>query len=661
MSTTNPARASRRTLIEPAQQPQLGRVIIEHAFRGARVQRILRLVLVVYFGAVLVFVPPAADRVVCWVIVSGYALWSIALGVVVDRGGRRFLRYVWLAVLVDVAALAALVLVAAEPDPLSWAAYLLANGFFLLPIIAATSLSPGGLRRRHGADGRRLSRGQPAGVGVWHRTGLVPGAADRPARRARTGLRAAVAAPALPGAHHRRPGGGPQRTRRRAVDHRGTGATRSRRDVARRCTAVRARARGRTSRTSAPPSGPKSSTGSTTPWPSASRLLRSTMAQLHPAVLDHAGLPAALRDLVTTVGSRSSTRIDLDVDGWPDGTRTRPTRCCWAPHANCSPTCSSTPAPTRATVRLSLTARPPVLLVSDDGRGMAGVDLAQRLSERHLGRRLAADPDRGGGWPIAYADAVPHGTVATVEVPAVVSSEPRRIRVGEGGGMSETLFRSRRPTTPAAQANPEVCGQTTGEKSSPTTPRPCQSASVPSGRQPVRRTVPPRCPASRLFPRPVPGSGRKPSPTDASGPASRLPRTSSPCRCDAPPDRAGLLPPPAASACSLRQPQSAGAAASGGVGRSGDPAADGGPPIGGSRRRPTIIRSRDAPDGRAREPEGVAGAGPTQSDEEQMSAMSTMINQPNGSEASSSADAGPAAGHATGRASITSGSGSVRA
>ena len=35
-----------------------------------------------------------------------------------------------------------------------------------------------------------------------------------------------------------------------------------------------------------------------------SRLLRSTMAQLHPAVLDSAGLPAALRDLATTTSSR---------------------------------------------------------------------------------------------------------------------------------------------------------------------------------------------------------------------------------------------------------------------------------------------------------------------------------------------------------------------
>ena len=52
------------------------------------------------------------------------------------------LRYVWLGVLVDVVAIAALTLIAAEADPLSWTAYLLISGFFMLPVIAATSLSP---------------------------------------------------------------------------------------------------------------------------------------------------------------------------------------------------------------------------------------------------------------------------------------------------------------------------------------------------------------------------------------------------------------------------------------------------------------------------------------------------------------------------------------
>ena len=130
------------TLVELARQPQIGDVIIDHAYRGARVQRLLRLVLVAFLAAVLVFEPPIEDLALCWVIVALYGSWSVVVSVLVRAGGRRMLRYVWLAVLVDVVAIAAVTLVAADADPLSWTAYLLINGFFLLPVIAATQLSP---------------------------------------------------------------------------------------------------------------------------------------------------------------------------------------------------------------------------------------------------------------------------------------------------------------------------------------------------------------------------------------------------------------------------------------------------------------------------------------------------------------------------------------
>ena len=130
------------TLVELARQPQIGDVIIDHAYRGARVQRLLRLVLFVFLAAVLIFQPPIdglravlGDRRA----VRGL---DLVAGVLVKVGGRRILRYVWLAVLVDVVAIAAVTLVAADADPLSWTAYLLINGFFLLPVIAATQLSP---------------------------------------------------------------------------------------------------------------------------------------------------------------------------------------------------------------------------------------------------------------------------------------------------------------------------------------------------------------------------------------------------------------------------------------------------------------------------------------------------------------------------------------
>ena len=46
------------------------------------------------------------------------------------------------------------------------------------------------------------------------------------------------------------------------------------------------------------------------------------MSQLHPAVLDAAGLRAALADLVETTRARGRFAVDLDVRGWDDQTRT---------------------------------------------------------------------------------------------------------------------------------------------------------------------------------------------------------------------------------------------------------------------------------------------------------------------------------------------------
>ena len=77
-----------------------------------------------------------------------------------------------------------------------------------------------------------------------------------------------------------------------------------------------------------------------------SRLLRSTVAELHPAVLDRAGLPAALRDLVALgrgarrVGRRSST----STAGRPTAAP-RSTGCSTGRRASCSATSPSTRGP----------------------------------------------------------------------------------------------------------------------------------------------------------------------------------------------------------------------------------------------------------------------------------------------------------------------------
>ena len=52
-----------------------------------------------------------------------------------------------------------------------------------------------------------------------------------------------------------------------------------------------------------------------------SRLLRSTVTELHPAVLEHAGLSRALRDLAAAQ-ARPDLTFDVELSDWPDGVRT---------------------------------------------------------------------------------------------------------------------------------------------------------------------------------------------------------------------------------------------------------------------------------------------------------------------------------------------------
>ncbi|MBX4377940.1 ATP-binding protein, partial [Mycobacterium tuberculosis] len=49
---------------------------------------------------------------------------------------------------------------------------------------------------------------------------------------------------------------------------------------------------------------------------------RQTLGELHPAVLEQAGLAAAITDLAVSVERRTALRISVDTVGWPAELRT---------------------------------------------------------------------------------------------------------------------------------------------------------------------------------------------------------------------------------------------------------------------------------------------------------------------------------------------------
>jgi two-component system, NarL family, sensor kinase len=408
------------SLADLVRQPGLGEVIIEQAFRGARLQRILRVLLVGFFAAVLIFVPPAEDLVLCWVIIAAYAVWSLVVGLVVRLGGLRVLRWVWLAIGVDVVAVAAVTLVAAEAEPLSWTAYLLISGFYLVPLIAATSLSPW-----------ICAAAVIPTVGVFLVASLVTREVEiEPISSPilRTALLAAVGVGCVLLSRLQRSRvltiGGLVRDRSELVGELLTLEQREQRDLAETLhdgSLQYVLAARQDLEDLREPQREAEFDRVEYALSESSRLLRSTMAQLHPAVLESAGLPAALRDLATTMSDRGRLPVDLDVSGWPAEARTSADSLLLNTARELLTNVIKHAEARRAELKLILEGKTARLKVSDDGRGMAAVDLERRLADRHIGlasRRIRVE---AAGGLLTISAAVPHGTVVTVEVPA----EPR--------------------------------------------------------------------------------------------------------------------------------------------------------------------------------------------------------------------------------------------
>ena len=123
-------------------QPDLYEILIDHAYRGVQVQIVLRGILVAFVLAVVVWIAPARDRVACYTIAAIYAAWAAGVAIFAQRRGRQLVRFMWLALFVDLAALAALAVVASSSVEQSWTSDVLVNGFFMIPILAATQLRP---------------------------------------------------------------------------------------------------------------------------------------------------------------------------------------------------------------------------------------------------------------------------------------------------------------------------------------------------------------------------------------------------------------------------------------------------------------------------------------------------------------------------------------
>ena len=157
-----------------------------------------------------------------------------------------------------------------------------------------------------------------------------------------------------------------------------------------------------------------------------SRLLRATVAELHPAVLERAGLPAALRDAVRMTAARAGLIADLDIDEWPADLRTPVDGLLYRTACELLGNVAKHARAGRLVVTLALVGDTTRLTVADDGVGVGpdGVDLGRRLGEGHIGLASHALRVEAAGGTLTVAPGTIAGTVATVELPLPAARGP---------------------------------------------------------------------------------------------------------------------------------------------------------------------------------------------------------------------------------------------
>lgn len=409
--------------LEPAVLgPDVAAVLVEHARKGVRLQVGVRAVLVVFVAATVLAVPPAHDLVTCTAVAVGYTLMALGVAVWTRDGGPTAVRWAWVALFLDLVVLAWLTLLTGVATPQSWTSDVLITGFLLVPVLAAAQLRP------------RVCAGVvvPA-VAVY----LVASVATRTANGEpwaslllRTLVMAGVGAACLALSTIQRSRvttiGRLVRTRTALLAELGALEARERRALSEQLHdgALQYVLAARQDLEDARDTGsPEAFDRIEEALRESSRLLRTTVAELHPAVLQRAGLPAALRDAVRATAARAGLDADLDLDGWPDDLRTPADGLLYRTARELLGNVAKHARAHRLLVTLGRTDGAARLTVADDGVGVGGedgtvaVDPGHRLGEGHIGLASHALRVEAAGGTLTVAPGTPRGTLATVELP----------------------------------------------------------------------------------------------------------------------------------------------------------------------------------------------------------------------------------------------------
>lgn len=403
----------RLSVAEVRRDPRLFAILLEHAFRGVRVQQLLRAVLVVFVTVTVVAVPPAHYRTGCYVTVALYAASAVGIGWVSLRGGERAIRLVWLALFVDLLALGVLSVLASQSEQ-SWTADVLVNGFFVVPLLAGTQLRPG-VAAAVAAPAVAIYLGsliaaqnanaEPS-ASIVLRTVVLAGLSVACVLLSSIQRSRVLTIAALADDRTRLLGelvDVESRARGMLAEELHDGALQyllaARQDIddARRGDATSLDRVELALRESA-------------------ALLRAKVSQLHPAVLEQAGLLHALRELVRTTVERSQLDIELVAEGLDESTRSSADYLLYSAARELLTNVTKHAHAHAVKIALQRSDGHIRLTVADDGTGIDERVLEQRLAEGHIGvssqrvRVMAA----GGSFHLRRGE---RGTVGEVELP----------------------------------------------------------------------------------------------------------------------------------------------------------------------------------------------------------------------------------------------------
>ena len=400
--------------------PDVMPIVLAHAERGIALQQALRAVLVLFVVATLVWLPPAVGAGACAVIAAVYVLAAVGLTWWLRGRSAAAIRWGWLGLYVDLAALSAISLISGLSARQSWTYYVLLGGFFLLPVLAATQLRwrvcvgvvvptvsvylLEGLLTMQGDD-------EPWASVILRTLALVGvGVAAIGLSRIQRSRVAAIAELVA--------------DRTQLLTELMTVTDTERRRMAEDLHdnalqyVLAARFDLEDARETAEPAAFERLDQALT---QSAQLLRTTVSELHPAVLEQSGLAAAVSGLARTAAGRAGLELDLDVSGWPASARTPADLLLFSTARELLANVVRHAGAGHLGVRLDLRTGRAELVVTDDGVGADPVIVSGRLAAGHIGLSSHRVRVEAAGGTFTLRTPPSGGTVVAVGVPVPVT------------------------------------------------------------------------------------------------------------------------------------------------------------------------------------------------------------------------------------------------